>query len=151
MEWNGHKLNLLDTPGYADFVGEVISAVHAVEGAVVVVDSVAGVEVGTEIAWQYLDELEPAAHRGDQQDEPRERQLDQGPGGARVDLPEQRFVPLQRAHWQRPEFKGVYRLIRASASLGPDGKGGAVPDDVLPKPTHGARPWSRRRPRPTTS
>jgi len=39
IEWNGHKLNLLDTPGYADFVGDVIAALHAVEAAVVVVDA----------------------------------------------------------------------------------------------------------------
>lgn len=43
VEWNGHKLNLLDTPGYADFIGEVIATLHAVECAVVVVDAVAGV------------------------------------------------------------------------------------------------------------
>ena len=46
-EWQGHKLNVVDTPGYMDFVGEVISATGVVEGTVVVLDSMGGVEVGT--------------------------------------------------------------------------------------------------------
>jgi len=50
-EWNGHKLNMIDTPGYMDFVGEVISAICVADAAVVVIDSVGGVEVGTEQVW----------------------------------------------------------------------------------------------------
>jgi len=50
-EWNGHKLNMIDTPGYMDFVGEVISAIRVADAAVVVIDSVGGVEVGTEQVW----------------------------------------------------------------------------------------------------
>jgi elongation factor G len=57
VEYNDHKLNILDTPGYNDFVGEVISAFRVVEGAVILVDSVSGLEVGTEIAWNYCDQF----------------------------------------------------------------------------------------------
>jgi elongation factor G len=49
-------VNIIDTPGYADFFGEVVSAVRAVDSAVVVVDAASGVEVGTEMAWRRLDE-----------------------------------------------------------------------------------------------
>ena len=49
------KLNLIDTPGYLDFVGEVISGLAVSEAGLVLVDSVAGVEVGTELAWEQLD------------------------------------------------------------------------------------------------
>ncbi|HKJ26079.1 MAG TPA: elongation factor G [Anaerolineales bacterium] len=56
-EYNGHKLNFLDTPGYPDFVGEVISAMRVSESALVLVDAVAGAEVGTEIAWDYANQL----------------------------------------------------------------------------------------------
>ncbi|MBI2842769.1 MAG: elongation factor G [Armatimonadetes bacterium] len=52
-EWNGKKINLLDTPGYPDFVGEVIGALRVVEGSVIVLDAVGGVEVGTETGWNY--------------------------------------------------------------------------------------------------
>ncbi len=55
-KWRDHKLNVLDTPGYWDFVGEVISALHAVDAAVLVVAAQAGVEVGTEDAWQRCQE-----------------------------------------------------------------------------------------------
>ena len=55
IEYKDHKLNLLDTPGYTDFVGEMISALRVADGAVIVVDAVAGVEVGTEVAWNYCD------------------------------------------------------------------------------------------------
>ena len=55
VEYKDHKINFLDTPGYTDFVGEVISALRVSDGVVVLVDSVAGLEVGTEIAWQHCD------------------------------------------------------------------------------------------------
>ncbi|HUT75330.1 MAG TPA: elongation factor G [Armatimonadota bacterium] len=50
--WREHKLNLLDTPGYADFVGEVIACLRVADGAIVTLDAVAGVEVQTERYWQ---------------------------------------------------------------------------------------------------
>ena len=49
--WNGCKVNFLDTPGYDDFIGEVISAQRVAEGAVIVVAANSGVEVGTERSW----------------------------------------------------------------------------------------------------
>ncbi|MCE2469614.1 MAG: elongation factor G [Dehalococcoidia bacterium] len=54
--WQGTKVNLVDTPGYADFAGEQASALRAVDAAVLVVSAPAGVEVGTELAWQRLRE-----------------------------------------------------------------------------------------------
>jgi elongation factor G len=51
VEWDGTKINLLDTPGYPDFVGEVVGALRVCEGVVVVVDARAGVEVQTEYVW----------------------------------------------------------------------------------------------------
>ena len=55
IEHKKTKINLLDAPGYTDFVGEVVSALSVADSAVVMVDSIAGVEVGTEIAWRYSD------------------------------------------------------------------------------------------------
>ncbi len=55
-EWNNYKINVLDTPGYFDFVGEVKAALHVADSAGIVVCGVSGVEVGTELVWQYADE-----------------------------------------------------------------------------------------------
>jgi len=56
--WKGHKINVIDTPGYADYRGEVISAIRIAESAIIVIDASAGVEVGTHQMWQMADELE---------------------------------------------------------------------------------------------
>ena len=53
MEWNGCKINLLDTPGYFDFVGEVLQAVRAADSAVIVIDGKSGHKVGSELAFEY--------------------------------------------------------------------------------------------------
>ena len=55
IEWEKAKINVLDTPGYFDFVGEVEEAVSAADAAVIVVSGKAGVEVGTEKAWELCD------------------------------------------------------------------------------------------------
>ena len=47
-EWQNTKINILDTPGYSDFIGEVLSAIRVSEAAIIVVSAAAGVEVGTE-------------------------------------------------------------------------------------------------------
>jgi len=55
-EWQETKINLIDTPGYADFVGEVRAALRVSEGAVIAVCAASGVEVGTEQVWAYCQE-----------------------------------------------------------------------------------------------
>ncbi|MDI9567912.1 MAG: elongation factor G [Bacillota bacterium] len=54
--WQKHKINLIDTPGYADFVGDVRGTLRVVDGAVVLICAVSGVEVHTEKVWQFADE-----------------------------------------------------------------------------------------------
>src|SRR6202049_1794090 len=56
VEWKNAKINFIDTPGYADFVGEVKAALRVADAALVVVTAEKGVEVGTELTWQYADE-----------------------------------------------------------------------------------------------
>src|SRR2546422_8660035 len=56
VEWKQHKINFIDTPGYADFVGEVKAGLRVADAALVVVTAEKGVEVGTELTWQYADE-----------------------------------------------------------------------------------------------
>jgi elongation factor G len=56
-EWNAHRFYLLDTPGAGDFVGETISAIHATDAAIIVVDGVEGVGIGTRRVWRLLEDL----------------------------------------------------------------------------------------------
>ena len=58
IEWNGHKINVLDTPGYADFTSEMRAAMRVADLAIFVVSGVEGIEVQTEAAWDYADELQ---------------------------------------------------------------------------------------------
>lgn len=57
IEWNNTKINIIDTPGYFDFVGEVISALRVVESALVFIDAISGIQVGTEKVVSYLNEF----------------------------------------------------------------------------------------------
>ena len=56
IEWNGHKVNVVDAPGYLDFVGEVACALRVADAAVLTIAGPAGVEVGTETAWELVAE-----------------------------------------------------------------------------------------------
>ncbi len=58
VEWKGHRFNIIDTPGYADFVGEIRAAQAAADAALVVVSAVSGVAVGTERVWTSSEERE---------------------------------------------------------------------------------------------
>jgi elongation factor G len=54
-KWRGYKINIIDTPGYDDFVGEVISALRVADTGVMLLNAVMGVEVGSDIIWEYTD------------------------------------------------------------------------------------------------
>lgn len=55
-EWNDVKINLIDTPGYLDFIGDAVAGVYAADAALVVVSGIGGVEVGTEKMWEYAEQ-----------------------------------------------------------------------------------------------
>src|SRR5258707_7855639 len=57
LEWEGRTINLIDTPGEASFQADVLTALRVVEGAIMTVSGVMGVEVGTERLWRRCDEL----------------------------------------------------------------------------------------------
>jgi len=121
IEYKDHKINLLDTPGYTDFVGEVISALRVADGAVVVVDSVAGAEVGTEIAWTYADEFKlprfVVINKMDRDNADFMKAL-----GTVAEISETRLIPVQLPWGEKSEFKGVLDLLsmKAYAGVGKD-------------------------------
>ncbi len=58
IEWRNHKINIVDAPGYLDYVGEVYSALRSCESAIIVIDATAGIQVGTELLWKYCEEID---------------------------------------------------------------------------------------------
>ena len=54
-QWRGYKINVLDTPGYDDFVGEVVSALRVADTGVILLNASFGVEVGTDLIWEYTE------------------------------------------------------------------------------------------------
>src|SRR5215471_20574423 len=57
-EWKGHHINIVDTPGYGDFIADARAGLRVVEAAVVVIDAVAGVQVQTEKVWKFANDFE---------------------------------------------------------------------------------------------
>ncbi len=57
VNWNGTKINVLDCPGYADFYGDVRAGLRVADSAIMVLAAPSGVEVGTELVWQFLDQM----------------------------------------------------------------------------------------------
>ncbi|HPZ88040.1 MAG TPA: GTP-binding protein, partial [Flavihumibacter sp.] len=55
--WRGYKINIIDTPGYDDFVGEVVSAIRVADTAIMLLNAANGVEVGTDLYWQYANQF----------------------------------------------------------------------------------------------
>jgi elongation factor G len=121
-EWNGFKINLLDTPGFADFVGEVSSSLRVIDGAVFVISAVAGVEVQTELIWKMADGFGYPrivfVNKMDRENASFQRCLDQ-----LEQLYGSRIVPFQLPIGEEHGFRGVVDLIAAKAYLyGDEGK-----------------------------
>ncbi len=132
--WKGHKINLVDTPGYSAFVFDAKTALLGVETALVVVDGVEGVEIQTEQVWGFAEELGLAraivlSKMG------RERASFQRSLRSLQKAFGRSVVPVQLPIGQESEFRGVVDLISGKAYTGKGDGSGAfqeveVPEDV---------------------
>ena len=129
-EWQGTKINCIDTPGYADFVGDVKSALKVVEGALLIACAVSGIEVGTETAWEFAQECNvPRAIFINKMD--RENADFYVVAEALRVRFGSRVVPVQLPIGSQDSFKGVVDLIEMKAEVGA-GKPtqGEIPGDM---------------------
>ena len=142
VEWNGTKINILDTPGYADFIGDVHGALRAADACVFVVSAVDGVQVQTEVIWEMAAEAGlPRAIVINKMDRERasfDRTLDQlvSAFGTQV-------APIQLPIGEEHEFSGVLDLLSKRAyrySGAPKGEEGDWPEDLAAK----AEPYRER-------
>ena len=129
VEWKGFKINLLDTPGTFDFVGEVKQALRVADSALFLLDSVAGVEVGTELTWGYADERSlprmMVINKMDRENASFERAL----SSLRERFTGQ-FVPLFLPIGSQSSFEGVVDVIKRKAFLGAQGTLADVPPEM---------------------
>lgn len=129
VEWRKHKLNLLDTPGYTDFVGEVKSALRVSELALTVIDAASGVEVGTELTWNYANE-EQLSHmvvvnKMDRENASFERSM-----SSLEQTFDVQFAPILLPIGAEDDFEGVVNVLEKQAYMGPDGEKADVPADM---------------------
>ena len=120
VEYDGIKLNLLDTPGYTDFIGEVISAIRVADGALILVDSVAGLEVGTEMALQYSEQFNIPRILLINKMERENASFEKALQSVQTHT-ETRMLPLQLPWGEKADFQGVIDLLSMKAYKG-DGK-----------------------------
>ncbi len=126
VEWEGNKINLLDTPGYTDFVGEVKSAVRVADLALILVDAVSGVEVGTELVWDFAEERNlprmVIVNKMNRENSNLARTLE-----ALRETFGQNFVLTHIPIGTEGKFAGVVDLVRMQALMGPEGKVAEIP------------------------
>ena len=129
VEWGAVKLNIIDTPGYTDFVGEVRSALRVADLALVVVDAAAGVEVGTELTWGYAEEEGvPRAILINKMD--RENANFATTLASLQSSFSAQFLPLMLPVGAQADFNGVVNLLDRCAYLGSDGTKADIPADL---------------------
>ena len=111
VNWRNNKINIIDTPGFDDFVGEVISSLKVADTAIIVLNAANGVEVGTELVWEYVEKYEtPAIFVINQMDHPKadfEQTLEQA---------KERFgnkvVPIQYPYNSGANFNAIIDALR---------------------------------------
>jgi elongation factor G len=131
IEWKGHKLNLIDTPGYVDFVGEVNAALKVADSAVVLVEAIAGVEVGTELVWQYTEGLPRVilVNKMDRENVLLSRVRKSLQENLSSDK-ENTMIDMQLPIGEGETFKGVVDLVTMKAYLGEEGTEAEIPADM---------------------
>ncbi|MCL4242013.1 MAG: elongation factor G [Dehalococcoidia bacterium] len=130
VEWEGRKINIIDTPGYADFVSEVLCGAHAADMAIVVVDAVSGPEVGTDRAWGIIDKLNLprmiVVNRMDRENADFDavlRRLQERWG--------HKVMPLQIPIGAHESFEGVVDLLHMRAYIGETAEEVPIPDHLV--------------------
>ncbi|MCL4560384.1 MAG: elongation factor G [Chloroflexi bacterium] len=129
IEYKNCKINFLDTPGYTDFIGEVISALRVADTVILLVDSVSGLEVGTEVAWEYCDKFKLprflVINKMERENANFRKVID-----AVQEFSQVRLVPVQLPWGEKQNFKGVIDLLTMKAFSGEGKNLAEIPEDL---------------------
>ncbi|MGM0399993.1 MAG: elongation factor G [Chloroflexota bacterium] len=129
-EWRDYRLNILDVPGYMDFVGEVKTAIKAVEGGVMVICAASGVEVGAEVQKEFLaEESLPWLVFINKMDRDNAN-FEQAMESLNVKFPNTTFVPVTLPIGSQESFKGVVDLLSMKAYMGEEAEETDIPSDM---------------------
>ncbi|MBN1681244.1 MAG: elongation factor G [Anaerolineae bacterium] len=130
VEYDDCKINVLDAPGFIDFLGEAKNAVRVADAAVVLVDAVAGPEVGTEMAFDYAREFElpvlVVVNKMDREN----ANFDNALKAMRERFPHYRFVLANLPIGSQADFAGVVDLLSEKAYMGAGETTSDVPGDM---------------------
>ncbi|HWQ29802.1 MAG TPA: elongation factor G, partial [Negativicutes bacterium] len=130
-EWKEKRINVIDTPGYFDFVGEVVASLKVIDGAIIAVDSIGGVEVGAEKAWDYVNEGKKSCmffiNKLDRENANFSKVFEQ-----LREVFGNKIVPFTLPIGSEASFKGVVDIIDMKAKIKDGGKTveGEVPADM---------------------
>jgi elongation factor G len=131
IEFNDYKINILDTPGLADFQAETQNAIRVADSVCVVVDAVSGVEVGTEVFWEYAKVYQQpiivTINKLDRENASFQRTLKQ----LETAFPDYKFIPVMLPIGEQADFKGVVNLMTRRAYYNEGQERADVPDDML--------------------
>ena len=130
VEFNGHKINVIDAPGFVDFQGEAKNAVRVADAAVIVVDAVAGPEVGTELAFDYAREFHLPVMVVINKMDRENANFNQTLAAMRERFPDYRFVPVMLPIGAQADFSGVVNVLTQKAYMGAGKEASDLPGDM---------------------
>ncbi|MEZ0536212.1 elongation factor G [Caldicellulosiruptoraceae bacterium PP1] len=134
FEWNDYKINILDTPGYFDFIGEVFEALQVADSCLLLVGAKTGVQVGTEKAWEYAEERQKPlmffVNKMDEDNANFDKVLSQ-----LVDTFGNKVIPIQYPIIENGKFLGLVDIVSNKAFLFENNsvKEAAIPDRLIDK------------------
>lgn len=131
VEFEDHKINVLDTPGMTDFQGEIKNAIRVADSVIVVVDAVAGVEVGTELAWEYAEVYQQPIIVTINKMDRENANYEQALASLRQSFPKYKFVPVMLPIGSQADFKGVVNLLTMKAYYGAGKDRSDLPADMM--------------------
>ena len=129
VEFNDCKINILDTPGFNDFQGELKNAILAADSTIIVVDAVSGVEVGTELAWEYARMSERpiivVINKMDRDNANYDAVFEQ----LRDQFDDYKFIPIMLPIGQQADFKGIANALTQKAYFADGADRSELPDE----------------------
>lgn len=131
LEWKENKITLIDVPGFADYASEVAAAMRVIEGAIIVIDAAAGVEVGAELVYQAARKADVPClifvNKMDRENADFDRAVSQA-----HDLLDPSVIPMQIPIGSQRDFRGIISLRKERAWMHSEKHDGSFSEGDVP-------------------